>query len=128
MWFFGPDLLAHLGPVDVKGQWLKGRAAGRGGRQACYGLDLKGGGYLEVDVDVARRRSACSARGEYRDAFVWLGDQRAYLTKTWRATFGAALGPDAARGAQGRVPAQRRVRWIPNIANDVLTSSLVMGF
>src|SRR5262249_34452463 len=24
MWFYGPDLLAHAGPVDVKAQWLKG--------------------------------------------------------------------------------------------------------
>ena len=27
-------------------------------------------------------------RGEYRDALVWLGTERAYLTKGWRATGG----------------------------------------
>ena len=40
MWFFGPDLLAHWGRVDVKGQWLKGRSAGEAS-QGVYGLDLR---------------------------------------------------------------------------------------
>ena len=80
------DVLAHLGRFDVKGQWLKGHAAGEAA-QGVYGLDLNGGGYLEVDA-MLTPSFGMLGRGEYRDAFVWLDNQRAYLTKSWRATLG----------------------------------------
>ncbi len=126
MWFFGPDLLAHWGRVDVKGQWLKGRSAGEAA-QGVYGLDLKGGGYLELDV-MWTPSFGMLGRGEYRDAFVWLSDQRAYLTKTWRATFGLrwVLTPRAVAKAEYLHNAE--YGGIPAVANDIFTSSLVMGF
>ena len=54
MWFVGVDLLAHLGRLDIKGQWLKGRAPGETGpvydpNHRPYGLDLHSGAYLELD-------------------------------------------------------------------------------
>ncbi len=71
-------------------------------------------------------------RGEFRDAFVWLGDpdapegaNRAYLTKSWRGTGGRPGGVQRAHRAEGRVPAQRRIRRHPRDRNDVFTSSLV---
>jgi hypothetical protein len=126
MWFFGPDVLAHWGRVDVKGQWLKGRSAGQAA-QGAYGLDLKGGGYLEVDV-MWTPSFGMLGRGEYRDAFVWLSDQRAYVTKSWRATLGLrwVLTPRAVVKAEYLHNGE--YGGIPTIANDILTSSLVMGF
>jgi len=126
MWFVGPDVLAHLGRVDVKGQWLKGRSAGQAA-QGAYGLDVKGGGYLELDV-MWTPSFGMLGRGEYRDAFVWLSDQRAYLTKSWRATFGLrwVLTPRAVVKAEYLHNGE--YGGIPKIANDILTSSLVMGF
>jgi hypothetical protein len=126
MWFFGPDVLAHWGRVDVKGQWLKGRSAGQAA-QGAYGLDLRGGGYLEVDV-MWTPSFGMLGRGEYRDAFVWLSDQRAYVTKSWRATLGLrwVLTPRAVVKAEYLHNGE--YGGVPTIANDILTSSLVMGF
>jgi len=126
MWFFGPDVLARWGRVDVKGQWLKGRSAGEAS-QGVYGLDLKGGGYVEVDV-MWTPSFGMLGRGEYRDAFVWLSDQRAYLTKSWRATFGlrCVLTPRAVVKAEYLHNGE--YGGIPQVANDIFTSSLVMGF
>jgi hypothetical protein len=126
MWFFGPDLLAHWGRVDVKGQWLKGRSAGQPS-QGAYGLDLKGGGYLEVDV-MWTPSFGMLGRGEYRDAFVWLSDQRAYLTKSWRATFGLRWVITARAVVKAEYLHNGEYGGVPTIANDILTSSLVMGF
>ena len=59
-----------------------------------YGLHLKGGGYLEVNWMI-NPTFGVLARGEYRQARVWLGDERLYLTQSWRATAGlrAVLAP-----------------------------------
>src|SRR5205085_1204133 len=69
------DLALHDGHAD-------GEAS-----QGVYGLDLHQGAYLELDAMVTSSFGVVG-RGEFRDAFVWLGDQRAYLTKVWRATLG----------------------------------------
>ena len=66
-------------------------------------------------------------RGEYRDAFVWLGD-RARLRDQVVARDGGCAGCSPRAPSQGRVPAERRVRRRPADRNDVFTSSLVMGF
>jgi hypothetical protein len=126
MWFFGPDLMAHLGPVEIKAQWLKGAADGEAAANV-YGLRLAGGGYLEVDAMVTPSFGFL-VRGEYRDALVWLGTERAYLTKTWRALGGLryVLTPRAVLKAELLHNAE--YGGIPNIPNDVVTSSLVMGF
>jgi hypothetical protein len=126
MWFFGPDLLAQWGPVDVKAQWLKGSAAGQAS-QGAYGLDLNSGGYLEVDV-MWTPSFGMLGRGEYRDAFVWLSNQRAYLTKSWRATVGLRCVLTARAVLKAEYLRNGEYGGIPTVANDVFTSSLVMGF
>jgi hypothetical protein len=126
MWFWGVDLLGRWGRFDLKGQWMTGHAPGEAS-QNVYGLDLHSGGYLELDAMVTSSFGVLG-RAEYRDAFVWLSDQRAYLTKSWRATVGVrwVITPRAVlkaeflkNGEYGRVP---------TVANDVLTASFVMGF
>ena len=96
MHFVGLDLLAQVGALELKAQWLKGKSPGRP-VDNVYGLELHGGAYLESNMMVTPWLGLL-ARGEYRDAFVWLGNpsapdgaNRAYLTKSWRATGGLRL-------------------------------------
>lgn len=126
MWFYGFDVLGHWSHVDLKGQWMKGHAPGEPS-QGVYGLDLKQGGYLELDVMLTSSLGVLG-RGEYRDAFVWLSDQRAYLTKSWRATAGLRWVLTTRAVLKAEYLRNGEYDGIPNIANDVFTSSLVMGF
>ena len=111
MWFYGVDLMGHWGRFDLKGQWMQGHADGEPS-QGVYGLDLNNGGYLELDAMLTPSLGVLG-RGEFRDAFVWLDTQRAYLTKVVARHVGAALGAHAACGGQGRVPHERRIRRHP---------------
>jgi len=126
MWFYGVDLLGHWGRFDLKGQWMTGRAPGEPA-QNVYGLELHSGGFLELDAMVTSSFGVLG-RGEYRDAFVWLSDQRAYLTQSWRATVGVrwVITPRAVLKAEFLKNGE--YGGVPAIANDVLTSSFVMGF
>ena len=115
LWFAGLDLLAHLGALDVKGQFLKGGAPGQVGAPADpnhepYGLKLHYGGYLELDW-MATPLFGFLARGEVRDADVWLGDADA----RWAATACTSRGMARdRRRAGGRQPAHRRQGRIPS--------------
>jgi hypothetical protein len=126
MWFYGVDLLAHWGRVDVKGQWMQGHAAGDPA-QGVYGIDLHNGAYLELDAMLTPSLGVLG-RGEFRDAFVWLGDQRAYLTKSWRATVGLRWVLTARAVLKAEFLKNGEYGGVPAIANDVFTTSLVMGF
>jgi len=126
MWFFGPDLIAELGPVDVKAAWLKGKAAGDP-TQDVYQLDLKGGGYLEADA-VVTPLVGVLGRIEYRDAFVALGSDRAYITKSWRATVGLRLVLASWAIVKAEYLRNGEYDGLPNVRNDVFTSSLVLSY
>jgi len=133
MWFVGVDFLGHVGVLDVKAQWLKGRAPGSPLDQA-YGLNLKGGGYLELDY-MLTPIIGLLARGEYRNALVWLdgldpaaGDNRIYVTKSWRGTFGAHVALKERLILKAEYLRNGEYGGIPNIKNDVFTSSLVFIF
>lgn len=130
MWFAGVDLMATMGPVDLKAQWLRGAAPGRP-EDDVYGLDLRNGAYVEVDWMVTSLIGVLG-RGEMRDAFVWLGDpnspegaNRAYLTKSWRAVGGAKLVFSDRFVLKAEYLRNGEYGGIPEIRNDVLTSSLV---
>jgi len=126
MWFVGPDLQLHISSVDVKAAWLHGKAPGDE-TQGAYGLTLHGGGYLEVDAMVTGSFGVLG-RAEYRDAFVWLGQERAYLTKSWRGTVGARwmMAAWAVLKAEGL----HNGEWGPgpSVRNDVFTTSLVLSY
>jgi hypothetical protein len=126
MWFFGPDLIAELGLVDVKAAWLKGKAAGDPA-QDVYQLDLKGGGYLEADA-VVTPTLGILGRIEYRDAFVALGSDRAYITKSWRATVGVRLVLTAWATGKAEYLHNGEYDGLPGVRNDVFTSSLVLSY
>jgi hypothetical protein len=126
MWFFGPDALAHIGPCDVKLQWLTGRSAGDP-EQQVYGLRLHGGGYLEVDTMVTPTIGVLG-RIEYRDALVWLGTERLYITQSWRATVGARWVLSARATIKGEYLHNGEYGRVPQIRNDVFTTSLILSY
>ncbi len=72
-------------------------------------------------------------RIEYRDAFVWLGDpnvpggaDRAYLTKGWRATGGVHINFTDRIILKLEYLHNGEYGGIPQIKDDVFTSSLVL--
>ncbi len=140
MWFVGLDLLGHFGPLDVKGQWLKGGAPGEAAgtvydpNHSPYGLHLRYGGYLEADW-MATPFLGLLVRGDIRDADVWLGDPtalagaaRLYLTREWRATAGLRVVVNEHVVVKAEYLHNGEYGGIPQIANDVFTSSLLLTY
>src|SRR5580704_2396557 len=133
MWFWGVDYQLHLRRVDVKAQYLRGGAPGDPANNV-YGLQLHGGGYVEVDW-MLLPYFGLLGRAEYRDAFVWLGDpnapggaDRAYLTKSWRGTFGFHVNFSDRIALKAEYLHNGEYGGIPQIKNDVFTSSLVLMY
>jgi hypothetical protein len=126
LWFFGPDLIGHLGSLDLKAQWLTGGSPGDE-INGVYGLDLHGGGYLEGDYMFGPSLGAL-ARIEYRNALVWLGSERAYLTKSWRATLGLRWVWSERATIRAEYLRNGEYGGVPGIANDIFTSSLVLSY
>jgi hypothetical protein len=126
MWFYGADLIADVGPLAVKAQWLKGHSPGDPVQEA-YGLDLKGGGYLELDAMLTGSFGVLG-RAEYRDAVVVLGTERAYITKSYRLTGGVRWVITRWATLKAEYLYNGEYGGIPQIANDVFTSSLVLSY
>ncbi len=126
LWFAGVDLLWDIGPIGLEGQWLKGAAAGRA-VDSVYGLKLNQAAYLSL---IWRITSVIGVlvRGEFRDAFVFLGDERAYLTHSWRATVGARLSFNEHVTLKAEYLFNGEYGGVPFVPNDVFTSSLVLAY
>jgi len=131
MWFFGIDLQVHASRVDLKGQLLTGAAPGDP-IDDVYGLKLHKGGYLEMDWMITPLVGVIG-RGEFRDAFVWLGDpnapggaNRAYLTKSWRGTGGLRFAFSDRIVLKAEYLHNGEYGGIPQIKNDVFTTSLLL--
>ncbi len=131
MWFLGVDYQLRMRYADIKAQYLKGRSPGDPTNDV-YGLNLHGGGYVEVDAFLLPHFGVL-ARGEYRDAFVWLGDpvppstaDRAYLTKSWRATGGVHANVSDRIVIKAEYLYNGEYGGIPQIKNNVFTTSLVL--
>jgi len=131
MWFFGIDLQAHTSRVDLKAQILTGKAPGDP-VDDVYGLKLHKGGYVELDWMITPLIGVIG-RGEFRDAFVWLGDpnapsgaNRAYLTKSWRGTGGLRFAFSDRIVLKAEYLHNGEYGGIPQIKNDVFTTSLLL--
>jgi Putative beta-barrel porin-2, OmpL-like. bbp2 len=131
MWFWGVDYQLRTRYADLKAQYLRGAAPGDAANGA-FGLDLHGGGYLELDAFVLPHVGLIG-RAEYRDAFVWLGDpnaasgaDRAYLTKSWRGTGGVRVTFTDRVLLKAEYLHNGEYGGLPTIRNDVVTTSLVL--
>jgi hypothetical protein len=133
LWFAGGDLQLHLGPLEVKAEGLVGRGTGEGpgvvsdADHPVYGLRLNFGGYLEADWMVTPRFGVL-ARGEMRDARVWLGTERLYITKIWRATGGLRFVANEHVVVKAEFLHNGEYGGLPQIRDDVFTSSLVLAY
>lgn len=124
MWFFGPDVIAEVGGLALKAQWLKGGAPGDA-TQDTYELKLHGGGYLEADLMLSATWGLLG-RIEYRDAFIALGTDRAYVTNSWRGTSGVRVVFNTWATLKAEYLHNGEYGSVPGIKNDVFTSSLVL--
>jgi hypothetical protein len=126
MWFYGPDLLATVGPVDIKAQWLRGGSPGDP-TQGAYALQLHGGGYVELDAMLTPTFGVLG-RAEYRDALVTLGTDRAYITKSYRGTVGARVVFTRWAVLKAEYLRNGEYGGLPAVPNDVFTSSLILSY
>jgi hypothetical protein len=138
MWFYGADLQLRVATVDFKAQYLRGAAPGNA-LDEVYGLDLHGGGYAEVDWMVTPLFGVLG-RGEFRDALVWLDtgatpppgttmppvENRLYVTKSWRGVAGIRLAFSDRVVFKAEYLRNGEYGGIPEIKNDVFTTSLVL--
>ena len=131
MWFWGVDYQLHLRRADLRAEYLRGASPGDA-VNPVYGLQLHGGGYVEL-VAYLQAHLGVIGRIEYRDAFIWLGDpnapggaDRAYLTKGWRATGGVHANFTDRIILKLEYLHNGEYGGVPQIKDDVFTSSLVL--
>lgn len=126
LWFLGVDLLWHKWRFDVEAQWLRGMSAGRA-QDGVYGLHLNHGAYLTVTWRITPLFGVL-VRGELRDAFVFLGDERAYLTRSYRVTGGLRFSFNEHVTLKAEYLFNGEYGGVPFVRNDVFTSSLVLAY
>ncbi len=75
------------------------------------------------------------ARGDLRDALVWLGNpnapgggDRIYITKSWRATGGVRVVPNEHVAVKVEYLHNGEYGGVPSIRNDVFVTSLVLSY
>lgn len=126
IWFAGADLEYRSVGFSLKAQWLRGRAPGNG-LFGAWELDLKHGAYVEIDYLVLPWLGLM-VRGGLRDAFVALGTERAYLTKSWRVTAGVNLVLSHHVILKAEYLKNGEYGDVPEFQNDVFTSSLLLRY
>jgi hypothetical protein len=126
MWFVGLDAELDLGRVNIRAQWLKGKAPGDAVSRT-YALDLKQGGYVETDLTLTPIIGLLG-RAEFRDAEVNQGMERLYITKNWRATTGVRLTFNSSAIVKAEVSHNGEYGGVPSIPDDVVTMSGVIAF
>ena len=132
LWFVDADLQLHLGSLEVKAEWITGRGTGETlavyvPDHRPYGLRLNAGGYVEADWMVTPKFGVLG-RGELRDARVWLGDERLYITKSWRAVGGLRFVANEHIIVKAEYLHNGEYGGVPQIRDEVFTSSLVLAF
>lgn len=125
-WFVGGDAELSLDRIDLKAQWLTGRAPGDA-VSMTYGLDLKQGGVLEADVR-ATSLFGVLGRIEFRHADVTEGFERLYITRNWRATAGIRLALHPHATLKAEYAHNGEYGGVPAIPDDVVTVSAVLTF
>jgi hypothetical protein len=126
MWLVGADI-EYLGEaLSIRGQVMMGRAPGDE-VDNTFSLDLNLGGYFEIDYAVLPFLGVIG-RAEMRDALVTLGTERAYLTKSWRAVVGVRASYTEHLALKAELVHNGEYGEVPEFANDVLTTSLVLAY
>ncbi|HLL55489.1 MAG TPA: hypothetical protein VK447_18160 [Myxococcaceae bacterium] len=122
----GADLQYTTGTFTLKAQYLRGGQPGKA-EDGVYGLDLQTGAYVEANWMIVPALGVI-VRGEVRDAFVWLGSERAYLTRSWRAVGGLRYSITEGITLKAEYLRNGEYGGVPDIRNDLFTSSLVLAY
>ncbi len=125
-WFAGVDFEYRADGLSVKGQWMRGFSEGSA-IDRVWSLDLSDSGYLEVDWMIIPELGVI-VRGGLRDAFVALADERAYITRSWRLTAGLRVVITNFVILKAEFLHNGEYGGVPEIDNDVFTSSLVLRY
>lgn len=125
-WFVGGDAELDLPRVDIKAQWLKGKAPGDPVSKT-YALNLAQGASLEADVLVSSLIGVLG-RVEFRHADVSEGLERLYITRNWRATGGLRLALHPRATFKAEYAHNGEYANVPSIPDDVVTASAVLTF
>lgn len=126
IWFAGVDLEYRTVDFALKAQWIRGGAPGDA-TQDVWELQLNDSGYVQVDYMLFPWLGAL-ARVELRDAFVGLGAERAYLTKSWRFTGGVRAPINHHVVLKAEYLKNGEFGEVPEIDNDVLTVSGILRY
>ena len=126
MFFYGAEAELELTRLALRAAWLQGQAPGDR-VSMTYALDLKQSAYVETNYLVTSLIGVLG-RVELRDAEVSESMERLYITKNWRATAGVrlVLSPNATIKAE--YLHNRTYGGVPEIPDDVVTTSAVMAF
>lgn len=125
LWFAGVDLQVLAANFAVKAQFMRGGAPGRA-QDGAWGLELHNAGYAEVNWLIFPWLGVLG-RAELRDALVWLGTDRVYVTKELRYTGGLRIVFSPHIALKGEYLHTQEYD-MNQIENDILTSSLVLSF
>jgi hypothetical protein len=126
IWFIGADLEYARHDFALRAEWLKGRADGRP-IDDVFGLDLRSTGYVELNWMFIPELGVI-LRGDLRSALVTLGTERAYLTRSWRVTVGARAVISSHLMLKAEYLRNGEYGGIPDIKNDIFTSSLLVTY
>ena len=126
LWFAGIDLEYRAVDFGLKGQLMRGKAPGLEIDDA-WELDLNWSGYLEANYMVLPQLGIL-LRGGVRDAFVALGTERAYVTKSWRVTGGLRFVVNDHITLKAEYLRNGEFGGIPGIDNDIFTSSALLQY
>jgi hypothetical protein len=126
LWLGGVDLQYLSANFALKAQVMRGKAPGRPEDRA-WTLDLRPSGYVELDWQLLSYLGIL-LRAEQRDATVTLGLERLYLTKVHRFTGGLRVVFNPHVALKLEYLYNREYGDIPQIRNDVFTSSLVLMY
>jgi hypothetical protein len=126
LWMAGVDLQYLAADFNLKAQAMRGRAPGRPEDKA-WRLELHDSGYVEIDWQCFSFLGLL-ARAELRDALVTFGMERLYVTKQYRYTGGLRVVFNPHIVAKLEYLHNQEYGGLPQINNDIFTSSLVLSY
>jgi hypothetical protein len=126
IWFAGADIAYQGTDLSIEAQLMIGEAPGTEDA-TVWALDLSPSGYLELDWQ-AHARLGLWLRADWRDAFVSLGSERAYLTKQARFTGGLRWLFNPHIVAKAEYYHNQELGDIEQFDNDMVTSSVLLMY